>query len=301
MAAKKTKSECASCRRFARRVAKLEGELAKVLDELAKAKKNSSNSSKPPSGDIVNPAPKQETGKSKDDASTKRKRGGQPGHQRHQRTPFQPDEIDTTWFHYYTGCPCCGGRLVDTEVPDKVLQQVEIEAVPIRIEEHRRPTQECSECHQRHCVAWPADLKKAGLVGPRLTALIGYLKGACNMSFSAIRTYLRDIVKVTLSRGQLRKLVAKVADSVLGPYEQLMAMLPKEERLNVDETGHQENGRRLWTWCFRATMFTVYKISPSRGSKVLIEVLGEEFNGVIGCDYFSAYRKYMKLNDNGAE
>ncbi len=53
-------------------------------------------------------------------------------------------------------------------------------------------------------------------------------------------------------------------------------------------------GKRLWTWCFRATMFTVYKISPSRGSEVLIEVLGKEFNGVIGCDYFSAYRKYMK-------
>jgi transposase len=26
----------------------------------------------------------------------------------------------------------------------------------------------------------------------------------------------------------------------------------------------------------------------------LIDVLGEEFNGVLGCDYFSAYRKYMK-------
>jgi hypothetical protein len=25
-----------------------------------------------------------------------------------------------------------------------------------------------------------------------------------------------------------------------------------------------------------------------------VEVLGREFNGVLGCDYFSAYRKYMK-------
>ncbi|MBN1423945.1 transposase, partial [Candidatus Fermentibacteria bacterium] len=32
----------------------------------------------------------------------------------------------------------------------------------------------------------------------------------------------------------------------------------------------------------------------SRGSQVLIEVLGEEFEGVLGCDYFSAYRKYME-------
>jgi len=27
---------------------------------------------------------------------------------------------------------------------------------------------------------------------------------------------------------------------------------------------------------------------------VLVNVLGEEFDGILGCDYFSAYRKYMK-------
>ena len=37
----------------------------------------------------------------------------------------------------------------------------------------------------------------------------------------------------------------------------------------------------------------MFKIAPSRGSEVLIEVLGREFDGVLGCDYFSAYRKYM--------
>ena len=27
-------------------------------------------------------------------------------------------------------------------------------------------------------------------------------------------------------------------------------------------------------------------------------MLGKEFDGLLGCDYFSAYRKYMRLNDN---
>jgi len=299
MAAKKKQDDCPNCRRLEERTAKLEAELAEVNRKLAEAKKNSSNSSKPPSSDIVNPDPKQgaaadDKAEGKGKGKRKRKRGGQPGHPRHERTPFQPEEINATWIHYYTGCPCCGGQLVETDVPDKILQQVEVLEVPIRVEEHRRPTQQCLQCAKLHCAPWPDDLKKAGLVGPRLTALIGYLKSACHMSFSSIRKYLRDVVKVTLSRGQLRKLVAKVADSLLDPYDQLLAMLPQEEQLNVDETGHKENGKRLWTWCFRATLYTVYKISPSRGSDVLIEVLGKEFNGVIGCDYFSAYRKFMK-------
>src|SRR5207245_10548104 len=60
------------------------------------------------------------------------------------------------------------------------------------------------------------------------------------------------------------------------------------------ETRHPDQGERLWTWCFRAPLYTVFHIDPSRGSDVLLEVLGREFNGLLGCDYFSAYRKYMK-------
>jgi len=118
------------------------------------------------------------------------------------------------------------------------------------------------------------------------------------MSFSSIRKFLRDVVGVTISRGQLRKVVAKVSESLLDPYEQLLALLPHEKCLNVDETGHKDQGKRLWTWCFRASLYTVFKISPSRSSEVLLEVLGEEFDGLLGCDYFSAYRKYVRLNDN---
>ena len=76
-------------------------------------------------------------------------------------------------------------------------------------------------------------------------------------------------------------------------YEQLRALLPEEKRLNVDETGHTEKGQPWWTWCFRAALYTLFKIERSRGSDVLVAMLGEEFNGVLGCDYFSAYHKYM--------
>lgn len=50
----------------------------------------------------------------------------------------------------------------------------------------------------------------------------------------------------------------------------------------------------MWTWCFRAPDFTVFHIATSRGSDVLLKVLGQEFNGLMGCDYFSAYRTYKK-------
>jgi hypothetical protein len=78
------------------------------------------------------------------------------------------------------------------------------------------------------------------------------------------------------------------------PYQELLDRLPSEARLNVDETGHKDRGERWWTWCFRASLYTLFHIDPTRSGDVLLEVLGEEFNGVLGCDYFSAYRRYLR-------
>src|SRR4029450_3354430 len=163
----------------------------------------------------------------------------------------------------------------------------------LRIEEHRGLVYWCQKCQAKHRAPLPPEVERAGLVGPRLTAVVAYLKGGCHASFSTIRKYIRDVLGITISRGQLRKVVEKVSKALDAVYKELLERLPVESRLNIDETGHKENAERYWTWCFRASAFTVFKISGSRGSDVLFDVLGQEYEGVIGCDYFSAYRKYM--------
>lgn len=175
--------------------------------------------------------------------------------------------------------------------PTAVLQQVELVAKPITITEHRSRVCRCGECQKEFIAPLPREVQKAGLVGPQLTALVGYLKGVCHCSFSTIRTFLKDVCGVSISRGQLRKLCGKVADSLDVSYQELLTALAAQDSLDVDETGHKENGERMWTWCFRAPLFTLFKIDPSRGSEVLVDALGLEFDGVLGCDYFSAYHK----------
>ncbi|MBV8267154.1 MAG: transposase, partial [Planctomycetaceae bacterium] len=122
---------------------------------------------------------------------------------------------------------------------------------------------------------------RGGLVGPTLTTLIAYLKDACHASFSTIRKFLRDVVQVTISRGQLAKILGKVSQALEGPYQELLEDLPSQARLNSDETGHKQNGERMWTWCFRAGLYTLFKIDPTRSADVVIEVLGTEFDGVL--------------------
>ena len=72
---------------------------------MAAARKNSSTSSKPPSSDIVKPPkPPQKDGK-------QRKRGGQPGHEQHLRTPFPDEAINHVVPYTLDRCPDCGGKL----------------------------------------------------------------------------------------------------------------------------------------------------------------------------------------------
>ena len=81
--------------------------IAELEAELAKAKKNSSNSSKPPSSDIVKP--KKPKGKGR---RGKRKQGGQPGHPKHERPEFPTEMLDTTWEYHLSECPVCGDVLL---------------------------------------------------------------------------------------------------------------------------------------------------------------------------------------------
>jgi transposase len=291
------KSGCTSCKRLRAQLKALQAEMdslrasvAELQERVARARKDSSTSSKPPSSDIVKPPPPPLP-----EGQTRRSIGGQPGHPRHERPLFAPELLNGgSHTHVPEICPDCGQGLQATATPPRLVQQVDIETVPLRIAEHRGLAGWCPQCQKIHYAVLPAGIDKGGLVGPRLTTLIAYLKGACHASYSTIRKFLRDVVSVDISRGQLAKVVDKVSQALDVPYETLLENLAEQWRLNVDETGHRELGERWWTWCFRASLYTVFKIDPTRSGDVLLEVLGEEFEGVLGCDYYSAYRRYMR-------
>jgi transposase len=286
----KAVTPCAECERLRAQLEALQATVAQLQEQLAQSRKDSSTSSKPPSSDLVKP-PKP----APPDGAAQRQRGGQPGHPRHQRQLFPPELLNGGAHPYpLEWCPTCGQRLQGAEGPPRVVQQVEIETVPLCITEHRALAAWCPHCQEVHYAALPAGVAQGGLVGPRLATLIAYLKGACHASYSTIRKFLRDVLQLTISRGELAKVIGKVSQALDGPYQELLDHLPGQARLNVDETGHHDQGEAWWTWCFRASLYTLFKIDPTRSGDVLLDVLGDEFNGVLGCDYFSAYRRYLR-------
>ncbi len=269
-------------------LAPLQTKIVQLEEIIVQLQKNSSNSSKPPSSDIVKPESKKQN-------KGKRKIGAQPGHPKHERPLFP--EADITKFHDYrlTACPKCNNPDVEfLDQPPRVIQQMELEKFIVIKEEHRTYPVWCGQCGKIHYHPFPQNVLAEGLFKERLTTLATYMKAVDHASFSTIRKFVRDVLGEKVSRGYLRKVIEKASHALDQPYEQLLKLLPLETTLNVDETGHKENKTRFYTWVFRADLYVLFKIDKSRGSKVLVDVLGKEFNGVLGCDYFSAYHKYMK-------
>jgi transposase len=282
--------------RWQARAAQLEARLAEaqaqnqqLLQALAAAKKNSRNSSKRPSSDIVKPPPKPlRKGK-------KHKIGAQPGHPKHEHPAFTPGQIDHHLAYQLEHCPVDPShRLVPLADQKKIIQQVELVEQPFVVTEHTAQGYWCEGCQGLHYAAFPTEVVAGGLCGPRLTSLVCYLKGKLHGSYSGIQDFFRDVLGLEVSRGYLAKLNQKAAQAFAQPYAQLLALLPQQAHLNADETGHKENGHRCWTWCFRAKDFVLFKIHASRGSDVLFDILGQNFQGSLGADFWGAYRKYAR-------
>jgi transposase len=265
--------------------AQLRAENRKLQDQIARLKRDSSNSSKPPSSDIVKPK-----NKGTPRGRRKRKIGGQKGHPRHERIPFAPDDIGP--ILPYELSPDQAQGLIPLE-EWFVLQQVDLAEKLYVVAEHRARKYRDPRTGRIVIAPLPDAVKAAGLVGPKLSALAAYQKGDCHMSYSTIQRFWNEVLEIPISRAQLVNVIRKASAAFAQPYAKLREALVEEPYVGTDESGHKDCGDKLWTWCFRASCFTVFHIDPSRGSDVLKAILTETFGGVVGSDYFSAYHKYM--------
>jgi transposase len=288
----RTKAELASELKAAHEtIERLESEVATLKLALAASGKNSSNSSKPPSSDIVKPP------KPKPKGRRKRKIGAQKGHKQHKRKPFDEGDLDKIVELTLDTCPKCSGNLHTIDGSMKKFQQVDWVGRGIIIVEYRYYHFCCEDCHRKPRTKVPVEIKRAGLFSSNLIATTAYLKGRCHLSYTTLQSLFADAFRVNVSTGFLTAQIRKASNALKPAYDDLSKRLPNEKHVHSDETGWKENGERRWIWCFRTQQFVVFHISHSRGCMVLEELLGLDFSGIISSDYFSAYQKFLRLSE----
>ncbi len=223
----------------------LQQKLQQLEEKIARLERNSSNSSKPPSSDIINPKPPSKNGR-------KRKRGGQLGHEKHSRQPFTTEQIDNTIIHELTVNEIRRRNLTPLDETESALQQVDLPAKFYNVIDHRVRLYKTPKGIIVKAKL-PKAIRKEGLFTSSMTAFVGYLKARCHMSYSTIAELFNDVMELPISQGYLVKCCnKKLSPSLIPAYVEALDYIRTAPIVGTDETGHKDSGNKNWTWCQHA-------------------------------------------------
>ena len=268
----------------AQQIAQLQAEVAELK---ARLNKDSTNSSLPPSA--THPHAKPVAPKPK----SKRRRGGQPGHDKHERALIPAEDCQAVVPCVPTECRRCGRTLHGTD-PEPLRHQVwELPDIQPVVTEYQRHRFVCA-CGCSTCGDLPPGVP-SGQAGPRLVAFAGLLMACFRQSKRRAAQFLGTILNQPASAGWMVLLQNRCADAVKPTYDALAAKLPEQAVLNIDESPTKEGPVKAWVWTVVAQTFTVFACRTSRAANVLTGLLGESYAGVIHCDRAKMYWRFGRL------
>ena len=254
------------------------------LDELRRQIKGKTpqNSSLPSSTQHPHAKPAQQKPKSK------KKRGGQPGHKKHERPLVPTSECDAVQELKPTECRKCGTRLRGRD-PDPLRHQVwELPEIKPHVTEYRRHRLACPCCGESTCAELPPGVPQ-GQSGPRLVALTALLMAYYRQSKRRTAEFLEALLGQPCCPALAVKMQRQATVALREAYDELVAQLPTQEQISGDETATKEQNRKAWLWTFVARTFTVFALRATREATAVVELLTAEFTGVVTCDRAKMY------------
>lgn len=220
--------------------------------------------------------------KKKETPENPKKRGAPVGHPGWFRA--KPEQVDKTIDVYLDACPLCGSENIS---PCNHTTE--------HIQEDFENGRLISTCFV-HCYYWCCDCKNVvhgwgnneipnAFIGPDARAKAAYVRYEVKASYNSTLEILQCLCGLKIVAGSLVGFDHKFAEKATPVYESLKQSLPEFPFVHIDETGW----KRDWLWIFTNPYIAFFHIDESRGSKVVIDHLGEYYNGIIISDFWSAY------------
>jgi transposase len=282
-----------------KRIKELEFQLAsqaKLIDELSakiiqleselsqyRTKKNSSNSSIPPSHD---PYRNKRTESLREQSNLKA--GGQPGHAgSFLEKSLEPDEVVC---HAPSYCKECGKDL--SNIPTEFIgsrQVIDIPPIKPKVTEHQIYGKRCLCGHLTES-DYPSEAHSPVCYGSNVQSLTAYLHARQYLPFERMRELYKDIFGLSISSGSLVNMVHNFANKAKVVYETIRDRISSSEVVGADETGTCISGKNGWTWGFQTPKVTYLYTIKSRAKSVIDKLFPQGFpNTILVHDCWSSY------------
>jgi hypothetical protein len=205
----------------------------------------------------------------------------------------RPPRIDHYQEHALNHCPECQtalGKSLDTY--KRYIE--DLPPVQPTVTEHTIHRYWCPQCKK---IVSPTvtDALPNAMIGLRLVVLTAWLHYLIGVSVNNLVKTVCVFSSLKITAGGLAQAWKNLAFLLEPLYDEIGRRVSQSAVLSADETGWRLNGITHWLWGFTTSMFCYYRITRSRASPVVKEVLGRFFQGILICDFWGAYNKISAL------
>lgn len=269
-------------------VTRLEQKIASLEEQ---KRKNSKNSSKPPSSDgyAKKPAPKSLR------TSSGKKQGGQTGHE---GTNLKRMEATETIYYMAPSCVSCPHRAEClTHAKQTETRQVIDIQTTTKVTNHTVcSVKKCMLSGTKMCGSFPADIKGPVQYGKDLQTLVTALNTIGAVSVSRVHEIVSGIFNIPISAGTITAMVHHCAELSTDTYEQIRLALIASKRINSDETGTRVDGKLHWVHNASNDLYTMLTVHQKRGIDGMIAAnILPNYTGVAVHDCWKPYWNFPNI------
>lgn len=280
-------------RRMDEQIEKLTAKVSAQDERIARleraARRSSRNSSQPPSADPPSTPPR----RGKD--SSGRKQGAQPGHEGKGRPLLPAWAVDETVVHWPVDCGCghvfCEADRVAFGEPAR-CQVEELPVMAVTVTEHQSQHVRCPGCGTRQTGRLPDGVAESAF-GPRLQAAVVMLSVRNRISRRDVVELCEQLFSSRISTGTVDAILARAADALIVPCEDLLERVRSARAVNMDETGWRLRGSQRALWGMFSQRHAVLQITASRHDDHAKTLLGAS-TAIVTSDRWWAYN-HLKI------
>jgi len=217
-----------------------------------------------------------------------KKRGAPIGHPGWYRA--MPEHIDVIEDVVVDECPLCGNKDIREcrEIEEHIQEDIVLPTV--KVTKYRKHHFWCGTC-KKVVSGKGADEIPNSYIGPQAKSVAAFLKYVVKVSNRDIQAIFKELCGITIVPSSIPGFNNQARKKCMPVYETLLKKIRKAPFVHADETGCPVDGKNFWDWIFVTSTICLHVIHASRGQKVVEQILGKKYGGILLSDFLSAYNK----------